>query len=122
MSSPIISQTHDKMRRSFLSVIIFIICPLTTYANDDTPYVISKKQKGSFPLFVNTTGASLYVSGNDYPGVIRALKDLQSDIDRVTKFKPQLFIDKTPNEKLLVIAGTIGKSTLIDALIRDKKL
>src|SRR5688500_10147993 len=120
-SVAIIYKNHE-MKRYLLTLIIIILCPLMASAIDDKSYVTSKKQKGSFSLSVDTKCASLYVSGKDDPGIISALKDLQSDIGRVTKFQPQLFIDKTPNEKILVIVGTIGKSTLIDQLIQNKKL
>ena len=64
----------------------------------------------------------MYISSKDYPGVIRALNDLQEDVGRVTNAKPEVSLDKIPNAKEIVIAGTLGKSLVIDKLISDKKI
>jgi hypothetical protein len=70
-----------------------------------------------FTLSVAGKSAPLFVSDKDYPGVIRAAKDLQSDIGKVTGAVPQLFTEKVPKSKHLVIAGTLGKSPVIDKLV-----
>ncbi|HET9054751.1 MAG TPA: glycosyl hydrolase 115 family protein, partial [Cyclobacteriaceae bacterium] len=75
-----------------------------------------------FPLVANGNAASIRVSKHDFPGVIRAAKDLQADIERVTDTKPELHIDTSPSGKEIVVIGTVGKSELIDRLIRNKKL
>jgi len=95
---------------------------LPAQALDGTSYVTAKKQKGSFPLETNGKAAPLYASAQDWPGVVRAAKDLQADINRVTSVTPTLTTDKAPTGKEVVLIGTIGKSPLIDQLVRDKKL
>ena len=90
-------------------------------ASTDSTLVVSPKD-GGFALSVAGKIPPLYVSADDYPGVIRALKDLQTDIGKVTNVPPELFTMAVPKSKLAVIAGTLGKSALIDKLIKEGKL
>ncbi|OON68846.1 glycosyhydrolase [Hymenobacter sp. CRA2] len=85
-------------------------------------YVSAEKGKNRFPLAAGGKAAPLFASAQDWPGVLRAARDLQADINRVTKLQPALTTDKAPSGKDVVIIGTVGKSPLIDQLIRDKKL
>ena len=94
----------------------------SAYAADGSAYVTSKKQKGSFTLAEGGKAAPLYASASDWPGVLRAAKNLQADVNRVTNVTPTLTIDQAPAGKQVVLIGTIGKSPLIDQLVRDKKL
>ncbi|MDX5437592.1 MAG: glycosyl hydrolase, partial [Pontibacter sp.] len=89
----------------------------------DSSYVSASKVAGSFALSVAGKPAPLYVSSSDHAGVIRAAKDLQADINRVTGAVPQLTVDKRASKaKQLVLIGTLGKSPLIDKLVKSKKL
>jgi hypothetical protein len=54
--------------------------------------------------------------------VIRAYNDLQADIGRVTGVTPTVIFDKPPRKKEIVIAGTIGKSPVIENLISRGKI
>ncbi|RZK39070.1 MAG: glycosyl hydrolase, partial [Hymenobacter sp.] len=92
------------------------------WAIDGTSYVTSKKQNDSFVLEAGGRAAPLYASASDWPGVLRAAKDLQADINRVTQATPTLTTDQAPAGRQVVLLGTIGKSPLIDQLVRDKKL
>jgi hypothetical protein len=58
---------------------------------------------------------------SDYKGVIRAIGDLQSDIDSVTGVKPQL-IASIASTNYEIVIGTLGKSNLIDKLVSSGKL
>ncbi len=78
--------------------------------------------KGIFTISAAGKSAPLLANTDDWPGVIRAFKDLQSDIGKVSAVLPDIYTDKIPKSKEVIIAGTIGKSALIDELIRKKKL
>jgi len=91
-------------------------------ALDGTSYVTSIKQKGSFTLEAAGKAAPIFASGQDWPGVLRAARDLQADIHRVTQVMPAFSTSKAPAGPQVVIIGTIGKSPLIDALVKQKKL
>jgi hypothetical protein len=83
---------------------------------------ISKAKKGNAFLLVSAgKAASLYIHDTDYPGVIRAAKDLQQDIARVSGVTPQFNVNEFSGGDAIII-GTIGKSKLIDQLVASKKL
>ncbi|MBR5697482.1 MAG: glycosyl hydrolase 115 family protein [Prevotella sp.] len=80
--------------------------------------------------------ATIVVDDNDWKGVIRAAKDLSDDVRKVTGreaplLSPQLGGSPKAQQLLsqsgeagrgLIIVGTIGKSRLIDGLVKQKKL
>src|SRR5262249_43805682 len=47
-------------------------------------YVALQKSNGSFGLATGGQPAPLYVSAEDFPGVVRAVNDLRADLERVT--------------------------------------
>jgi len=106
----------------FFAVTFFISFPQFAFASGNELYVTSKKGNAQFVLSENGKSAPLYISSQDYTGVIRALNDLQEDVGRVTNAKPEVSLDKIPDAKEIVIAGTLGKSSVINKLISDKKI
>ena len=74
----------------------------------------------SFRLVHQGAAAKLYVDGGDYPGVVRAAHDLQADIFRVSGCKALLNEDGKSLSGDVVLIGTIGKSKIIDRLIREE--
>lgn len=110
------------MKKHLLLIFLLIIVN-NTFAIDPSSYISYKNSRGSFSLSAHGKSAPLYISPNDYPGVIRALKDLQTDITNVTKAQPRFSkgnITATGDD--LVLVGTVGKSALIDKLIKSGKL
>lgn len=81
-------------------------------------------QNKDFYLYANGESAMLWIDANDWKGVARAAGDLSEDIGRVTGRNAELqIVDRLKNDgKRHVIIGTIGKSKLIDSLIKQKKL
>ena len=94
----------------------------TALGVDSRTYVSTEDGVNRFPLSVDGESVPLYVSGDDHQGVIRVLKDLRTDIGRVTGAEPMMSVDTLPESDRLVIAGTIGKSQVIDSLIRENKI
>jgi Glycosyl hydrolase family 115/Gylcosyl hydrolase family 115 C-terminal domain len=85
-------------------------------------YVSSNAAPGAFPLSSAGKSAPLWVSTRDFPGVLRAANDLRTDIGRVTGAAPLLSSDTNPSQRDVVIIGTIGRSPLVDGLVRQRKL
>ncbi|WP_443937344.1 glycosyl hydrolase 115 family protein [Pedobacter sp. MW01-1-1] len=106
------------MRLSLVSVLVALssLC----FAAGMDPIVAKKFIPGSFPLASNGKVSTIVVSNNEWPGVLRATKDFQNDLQKVTGTLPELSIDKTA--KMAVIIGTIGKSKIIDQLIKENKI
>jgi hypothetical protein len=85
-------------------------------------YVSPTAAPGRFPLFVGALAAPIVVSTGDYAGVIRAARDLRADIGRVSGNEPALTSDTPPNARSVILIGTVGKSAVIDALVRSRRL
>ena len=85
----------------------------------DFPEVSNKVKSGYFPLVSNGQSASIVISAEDYPVVEITANMLAEDIERVTGTKPQLSTAVSIDEinDASVVAGTIGKSCLIDQLV-----
>ena len=85
-----------------------------------------KAQTERFHIADKGITAGIIVDENDWKGVIRAAHDLGDDIRKVTGFPSQvrLLSSDSPGMKQpkSIIVGTIGKSRIIDRIIRQKKL
>lgn len=124
----------------------------TASALGEPKYVTNTAAAGDFVLAADGKTATLVVSDQDWPGVVRAVGDLGLDVGRVTGHdaavvkigaagKPGTDIltmnrattDRMTTKELntrgraaggdeIVLIGTIGKSPLIDELVRRHKL
>ena len=103
---------HKTMKR----ISTMIVCLMTA--------ISILAQNKDFCLADNGKAATIAVDANDWKGVLRAANDLCEDVNRVTGVTPTLLTaSKLPKgEGIHVIIGTIGKSKLIDSLIKQKKL
>jgi hypothetical protein len=109
------------MSKSVIISFILVFFPAVVSSQADEIKISDKKEPGCFALFSANSSASLVISDKDYPGVIRVFKDLQTDIKAVSGNLPVLSFKKLRSHSV-IIAGTIGKSPLIDDLIVRKKI
>jgi endo-1,4-beta-D-glucanase Y len=100
------------------SVLFSSLC----FAIGQEQYVDCNPSKDGFPIAQKDNVAGIYIDSNDYPGVIRAGNDLQADINRVTGQIAKISNKETVLGKNTIIIGTIGKSPIIDRLIKDGKI
>ncbi len=77
---------------------------------------------GALALAHRGRAATLYVDAQDHAGVVRAAGDLQMDVQRVSGVKPALISNQPPKGADVVIVGTLGKSVLIDGLVKSGAL
>ena len=77
--------------------------------------------QGKFCIAENGKAAAIVVDEQDWKGVIRAAKDLGDDVRKVFGTASEVVIGKQPVQGSIVV-GTIGKSRLIDGLVKQKKL
>jgi len=105
--------------RKFLTLFFALILGNAVHAIvvDGTSFVSYSNGANYFPIFKVGGATPLLISSTDHKGVIRAFGDLQEDIFKVSGNKPQLFVDSLPASGKLIIAGTLGKSALIDSLV-----
>ncbi len=81
----------------------------------------SPAQPGAFALVVGGRAAPLWCDPSDHSGVRRAVGDLQTDIEQVTGRRAEV-VGALPSGGEMVLVGTIGRSTAIDALVASGKL
>ncbi len=87
--------------------------------------IITENSEGinsAFPIVnKDKVAAPIRYDGNDFKGVIRAIGDLQNDINSVTGIKPVLLTNNAL-EGYEIVIGTLGNSKLIDNLAQSGKL
>jgi len=76
---------------------------------------------GAFPLVAPGRVAPLWYDTGDHVGVLRAIGDLQADIESATGHRPTAS-PMRPGAPDLVIVGTLGRNATIDALVASGKL
>lgn len=92
------------------------------WAIGQASYIENAAAPGSFLIAGPQGTASLYVDPADWPGVVRVVGDLQSDIERVTGRKAAISKDVASLQGNVIIVGTIGKSKVIDGLAKAGKI
>jgi hypothetical protein len=105
-----------------LTTFFTVISGGSSYGQDLNSYISTSYVKGSFVLSSAGKAAPIRVDDADYAGVIRAAKALQKDIFSVTKTQPPFLSGSSLNGANPILIGTIGKSKLIDDLVKRKKL
>ena len=113
------------MKRQFsliVCLVMVLLLPSTLYAIGDPAYISVTGGNNLFKLSISGKSTTLCISSSDYPGVIHALKDLKSDIGKVTNYEPTIAFDKLSHQKEVVIVGTLGKNPIIDKLVKNGKL
>ncbi len=118
----------NKLNRKYYTILILLFCLtkvslVSAQVGGRVSYVATQREQGAFPLSAGGVSAPLYVNAGADKGVVRALNNLKTDIEKVSGTAPRLLMDKkVPKEKTVVLVGTIGESPLLDQLIRKKKL
>jgi hypothetical protein len=109
-------------RRFFLLLAGLLATSSELFALGQLPYVAEAPSPGCFALARPGAVAAIVVDTNDWTGVIRAAGDLRTDVGRVTGQTPDIFNAPKTGAGNAIIIGTIGKSPLVDRLIREKKI
>src|SRR5688572_27241050 len=101
-----------------------LLIPHLASAIGQAAYIETTSRPASFPLVQAGTAAPLLIDSGDWAGVLRAARDLQADVNRVTGLTPALVTawSAAAASRDVVIIGTLGRSPLIDRLVSEKKL
>ena len=108
------------MKKVVLFIVLLISFKAICYGAGADPFVMKEYIQGGFPVAVKGKVAAIMVDRQEWPGVTLATKNLRTDLEKVTGIRPELLTDKASG--MIIIFGTIGKSTLIDGLIRNHKI
>jgi hypothetical protein len=110
----------------FNLLIIFSVLQAHATSQTNEPaiksFISTEKIKGSFTISESEKTAPIYLSAEEFPGVIRVAGYVQEDLYKVTGNKPELVIGAIPRSEEVIIAGTLGASSLINELVRKQKL
>ena len=112
--------------RILLFVLFLSVSHLPIFALGQETFVETARHPNSFVIAQRESLATIYVDENDHAGVVRAAADLKADLTRVlgrapTTINAEADLGTAPSANVIII-GTIGKSRVIDRLIRDKKI
>ena len=127
MITPILTLLGAPARRAVLAVFVTLsvvaggVCADATSSLAEPLLVDPAAVPGAFPLVKRGQAAPLWFDARDHKGVIRAVGDLQADIERVTGLKPAS-TERQPSEPAPVIIGTVGRSEVIDRLVAAGQL
>ncbi len=111
------------IRHIFLAFWLVPVFSSGLWAIGPKTYVAFEKQVSAFPFSVSGSPAPVCVSSKEFSGVKMVLrKYFAGDMEQVTGKSPDIFVDRLPPSKNIVMIGTIGKSPFIDQLIAKKKI
>ncbi|GGF70944.1 hypothetical protein GCM10011397_12380 [Wenyingzhuangia marina] len=85
-------------------------------------YVINKETNNTFPLATKGKVVSMIIGDHDYKGVKRVATHLQQDLFKVTNVLPKIYDSNSKNEEYILIIGTLGKSEIINKLVKEGKI
>lgn len=112
-----------KMKVSHLILSLFFIgFGMKSYAINPDKYVVHQASAESFPLISKGKIASLLVSEKDFSGVLKVVGHLENDLFKVSDLHPKRINKITDAQDFVVIIGTIGKSEIIDQLVKEGKI
>lgn len=125
------SPENNSMRRKIIFYLIciclFIPVKLTNATENQTPpyqksFISFTKAKGSFTLAESGKVAPLVLGAEELPGIMRIAGYVQNDLYKVTGEKPELITGHIPASQQIIIAGTLGTSSLVNELIKNQKI
>ena len=104
--------------RSILPLSLARMC----FALGQPQYVEFAPTPGDFAVVAQNHTATLLVDPSEYPGVLRAAKNLITDIKRVSDQDATLASDEKAAGKQVILIGTIGHSPILDRLSKSGKI
>ncbi len=102
--------------------LFLLICTAAGFGIGQTHYVTDACSPGCFVVMDGQVASPILVDRADWPGVIRAARDLQADEERVTGKAPKMVENPREAGRETIIVGTIGKSALINQLVANQKI
>lgn len=86
------------------------------------PFISTEKSSDGIVVKDKSTRLSLYSEKGIDKGILRAINNLQSDFQKVTGDYPNLLDQISASQSPLIIIGTVGTNSVIDDLIKQKKI
>ncbi|MCI9845448.1 glycosyl hydrolase 115 family protein [Flavobacterium pectinovorum] len=110
------------MNRVSAYIITLLITFSFNLSKASQPFITTQKSGDVVVLSEKSTQLSFFVNIGMDAGVLRAISNLQSDFEKVTGNKPVVFNQSPNSSSPLIIIGTIGTNSIIEDLIKQKKI
>ncbi|MEN6589619.1 MAG: hypothetical protein ABFC30_08245, partial [Proteiniphilum sp.] len=107
-------------KKIIISLIVVLSC-LTCPLGGAERFITTQHDSNTMVLYEAGVTASILLYPNTDRGIQRAVSDLQNDYRKLTGHTPNLMNSFAPAKMPLIIIGTIGTHSAIDALIALKK-
>ena len=101
-------------------LVAFFGCCLQINATE--PFISTEKKSENIVLKEKALSLSIFTNSGIDNGILRAVKNLQSDFQKVTGDQPNILNQISGLNSPLIIIGTVGTKSVIDDLIRQKKI
>ncbi|MFT4249551.1 MAG: glycosyl hydrolase 115 family protein [Pseudomonas sp.] len=82
--------------------------------------VCERAVAGALPLIEHGAPVTVLADANDFPGVLRAARDLRGDLSAVAGRDAVLSTDASAPPRIAIIAGTLGHSPRVDRIVRER--
>ncbi|SDQ09170.1 Glycosyl hydrolase family 67 N-terminus [Chryseobacterium soldanellicola] len=103
----------------FFFVLFFAAC---CHLQATERFITTEKSNNAILLKDASVRISIFTNNNIDAGILRAVKNLQTDFQKVTGEKPDILNQISGMTSPLIIIGTVGTKSMIDDLIRQKKI
>ena len=110
------------MRTSFAAAALLLASVPTSFALGQKRYIETTSLPGSFPIVRARNAGPIYVDADDYPGVKRAVTDLNSDIAHVTGALQRSAVSTRVRPKRSAIAPQIIDSPIPAGTVRTEPI
>lgn len=106
------------------ALVAFLSTLAGVYAIGQSTCVSFKSSPSSFAIVSGGKASPVFISEDDWPGVQRAALDFVSDISQVTGTTPKIsnVTSTVKTSATPIIIGTLGKSSLISAIVNRTNL
>ena len=104
----------------FISTVIIVL--ISTISKASQPFITEERNQNVMVLKEKSLSLSLWVNPNLDAGILRAVNNLQSDFEKVTGQRPNILNQNPNTSSPLIIIGMIGTNSVIDDLIKQKKI
>jgi hypothetical protein len=107
-----------------LPILFFFVLLFGTFGNIQATerFITTEKTNDVILLKDKSVRISLYADAQMDAGIMRAVKNLQADFQKVTGEQPNILNQISGTTSPLIIIGTVGKKSVIDDLIKQKKI
>jgi hypothetical protein len=110
----------NSLSKSFVMLVFILFFGIKIQSAQ--PFITREKSSEVMVIKEKSTQLSIYFDKNIDKGIVRAINNLKNDFQKVTGSSPNLLNQISVSQSPLIIIGTIGTNSVIDELIKKKKI